>query len=182
MFATLQDSIPTLISGAVYTQDGVQHPVSGLTLRGDAELAAIGAYRVHVIQPPENFEQTGAELVWTGQRVEQRPVGRELTPEEVAAQARANMRMSFAQMLIGLVAEGWITPEDGRAWRDRVGLPAPVAALIASLPEAQQFTAETRALAPSEVLRTDPLVTALAATEGKTPEEIDTFFLTYAQV
>lgn len=182
MFATLTNNTPSLISGAVYLHNGVQHPVAGLGLRSDAELAAIGVYRVHVIQPPADFLQDGTELVWTGERVEQRPVGRELTPEEIAERLRTRMRLSFAQMLIGLVSEGWITPEEGRAWRDRAALPPAVAALIASLPEGMQFAAETRALAPSEILRTDPLVAALGAAEGKTPEEIDAFFQTYAQV
>jgi len=32
------------------------------------------------------------------------------------------------------------------------------------------------------IVRADPLVAALAAYEGKTPEELDEFFLTYSQV
>lgn len=95
---------------------------------------------------------------------------------------RGAMRLSFAQLLIGLVAEGWITASDGRSWRDRTALPAQVVALIASLPEDHRFAAETRALAPSEVFRLDPLVVALGSAQGKTPEEIDAFFQTYAAV
>lgn len=90
--------------------------------------------------------------------------------------------ISFAQLLIGLVSEGWITADEGRAWRDRVALPAPVTKLISALPEAQRFAAETRALAPSEVLRLDPLVTALGAAQGKTEAELDAFFATYSAV
>lgn len=90
--------------------------------------------------------------------------------------------ISFAQLLIGLVTEGWITPTEGREWRGRVALPAQVQALIASLPDAQQFAAETRAFAPSEVLRTDPLVVGLGAVAGKTSAQLDQFFITYAQV
>lgn len=95
---------------------------------------------------------------------------------------RAFMRLSFAQLLIGLVSEGWITAADGRAWRDRVALPAQVQAVIASLPKEQQFAAETRALAPSEVLRNDPLVSALSAVAGKSSADLDAFFRTYAGV
>jgi hypothetical protein len=182
MFATLTNNIPSLITGEVYLHDGVQHPVGGLQYLSDGELAAINAYRVHVIQPPADFDQTGTELVWTGTEVEQRPVGTELTAEEIAARARARMRLSFAQMMIGLVNEGWITPEEGRAWRDRVGLPPSAVALISSLPVEMQFAAETRALAASEILRSDPLVEALGAAESKTPEQLDQFFTTYAQV
>jgi hypothetical protein len=103
--------------------------------------------------------------------------------EAIAAdQRRAAMSLSFAQLLIGLVTEKWITADDGRAWRDRTALPPAVADLIATLPAEQQFAAETRAMAFTEALRLDPLVEALGAAEGKTPEELDTFFLTYAQV
>jgi hypothetical protein len=102
--------------------------------------------------------------------------------EAIAAdQRRAAMSLSFAQLLIGLVTEKWITADDGRAWRDRTALPPAVAGLIATLPAEQQFAAETRAMAFTEALRLDPLVEALGAAEGKTPEEMDSFFITYAQ-
>lgn len=117
---------------------------------------------------------------------------RPFSPDEIAeieaAQAaavsdeRAAMTLTFAQLLIGLVSEGWITAAEGRAWRDRVSLPAPVAGLIAGLPESQQFAAETRALAPSVVLRTDPLVVGLGLATGKTAEQIDAFFRAYSGV
>lgn len=90
--------------------------------------------------------------------------------------------ISFAQLLIGLVSEQWITEAEGRAWRDRVALPEQVQAVISSLPVEQQFAAETRALAPSEILRADPLVEALGSAAGKTTEELDEFFRTYSQV
>lgn len=89
--------------------------------------------------------------------------------------------ISFAQLLIGLVTEGWITEAEGDAWADGT-LPAGVLALIAQLPANQQFAARTRAKRPSEVLRLDPLVAALAAAQSKTPEEIDQFFRTYSGV
>lgn len=106
----------------------------------------------------------------------------EPTAEELLATERAGMTLTFAQLLIGLVSEGWITAAEGRAWRDRVALPAPVAGLIAGLPESQQFAAETRALAPSVVLRTDPLVVGLGLATGKTAEQIDAFFRAYSGV
>lgn len=112
--------------------------------------------------------------------------GEEFLPAAAPAVDLEAMRslasLTFAQLLIGLVAEGWITAAEGRAWRDRVALPAPVAALIASLPEDQQFAAETRALAPSVVLRTDPLVVGLGMATGRTPEQLDAFFSAYQQV
>ena len=101
--------------------------------------------------------------------------------EDVLAAQRAGMRLTFAQLLIGLVAEEWITQAEGTAWLAGTP-PAAVTALIAQLPTGEQFPALARALRPSEVLRNDPLVTAMAAFEGKTPEEVDTFFTTYAMV
>lgn len=87
--------------------------------------------------------------------------------------------LSFAQLLIGLVTEGWITEAEGEGWL--VGtLPAPVLAVIATLPTNQQFAAKARASRPSDVERADPLVAALATAEGKTSAEIDAFFTTYA--
>lgn len=122
------------------------------------------------VKPSDSHEWNGSNWVYVA------------PPPPDPAAARAQMRLSFAQMLIGLVSEGWITAEEGRAWRDRVGLPAPVTALIAGLPVEQQFAAETRAMAPSEILRNDPLVAAMGAAEGKTPEQLDQFFTTYAEV
>lgn len=89
--------------------------------------------------------------------------------------------ITFAQLLIGLVAEGWITEAEGDAWLAGT-LPAAALAVIATLPEAQRFGARTRALRPSVVVRSDPLVIALAASEGITSEQLDQFFITYSQV
>ena len=89
--------------------------------------------------------------------------------------------LSFPQLLIGLVTEQWITEADGEAWLAGT-LPAAVLAVISSLPTEMQFPAKARALRPSMIVRADPLVAALAFYEGKTSEELDEFFLTYAQV
>ena len=87
--------------------------------------------------------------------------------------------LSFAQLLIGLVTEGWITEAEGESWL--VGtLPDPVLLVISMLPPDHQFAAKARASRPSDVERADPLVSALAAAEGKTSAEIDDFFITYA--
>lgn len=89
--------------------------------------------------------------------------------------------MSFAQLLIGLVTEAWITEAEGEAWLAGV-LPAQVTALIATLPVEQQFAAKARAARPSEVLRMDPFVVSMGAAQSKTPEELDQFFCTYSGV
>lgn len=103
------------------------------------------------------------------------------SPEEQLEQARLGMRLSFAQLIIGLVTEAWITEAEGEGWITGT-LPAAVLAVINGLPEGQRFAAKARALRPSEVLRSDPLVGAMGVSAGKTPAQIDTFFLTYGAV
>jgi hypothetical protein len=89
--------------------------------------------------------------------------------------------ISFAQLMIGLVTEGFITEAEGDAWL--VGtLPAAVLLVIDGLPADQRFAAKVRAIRPSEVLRSDPLVAAMNVAAGKTDEELDQFFRTYAGV
>lgn len=90
--------------------------------------------------------------------------------------------LSFAQFLIGLVSDGWITLVEARAWRDRISLPSDIVMIIGSLPIEQQFAAETRALAPSEIYRNDPLLLAVAQFKGKTEADLDAFFLKYGAI
>lgn len=107
---------------------------------------------------------------------------REVADEDMAyAPLPVPQEVSFAQLLIGLVAEGWITEAEGDAWTNRQ-LPAAVNALIAKLPRAQRFAARTRAKLPSVVRRDDVIVNALAVQQGKTPEQLDDFFRKYASV
>jgi hypothetical protein len=87
--------------------------------------------------------------------------------------------ITFAQLLIGLVTEAWITEAEGEAWLAGT-LPLAVLTVIDSLPANQRFAAKARALRPSEVVRNDPLVAAMGAAAGKTEAEMDTFFQTYA--
>ena len=111
--------------------------------------------------------------------VDMTTAGVETLPENLPAPVP--QELSFAQLLIGLVAEGWITEAEGDAWTNRQ-LPAAVSDLIAGLPKAQRFAARTKAKLPSVVLRNDALVVALAARQGKTPEQLDDFFRKYADV
>lgn len=107
---------------------------------------------------------------------------RDMTPEEVASYDQTPpvpQAISFAQLLIGLVAEAWITEAEGEAWLAGT-LPSAVLALIGSLPQDQKFAAKARAIRPSVVLRSDPLVVSMGAAAGKTEADIDTFFRSYA--
>jgi hypothetical protein len=101
-----------------------------------------------------------------------------LEPAPDPVPAPQTVQISFAQLIGGLVTEGWITKPEGQAWL-RGTLPAPVSVLIAQLPEEQQIFAEARALNPTSVLLSDPLVQALAAMQGKTPAQLQAFFNTY---
>jgi hypothetical protein len=104
-----------------------------------------------------------------------------LTPEQELAASRAAMSLTFAQLLIGLVAEAWITEAEGEAWLTGI-LPSSALDLIATLPEAERFAAKARTARPSVILRNDPLVNALAEAQGKTPDDLDAFFTAYAAV
>lgn len=137
----------------------------GVYLGGFGDGAMPPAEAVEVPEPPHGLAtwQGGA---WTW---------------DAEAHARAGQSLSFAQLLIGLVAEGWISESDGEAWLSGV-LPAAVLAVIATLPQGQRFAAKARAARPSTVERLDPLVAALAGAQGKTDADLDAFFTTYAAV
>ena len=94
---------------------------------------------------------------------------------------RLAMELTLAQLLIGLVTEGWITRAEGEAWLDGV-LPLAVTAIIATLPASQQFASTARAKRPSVIMRLDGLVTVLAATQGRSDAQMDAFFTTYAAI
>ena len=98
------------------------------------------------------------------------------------AARRAAMRLTPRQMLIGLMAEGWITPAEAEAWATSSALPASVEGLIASLPEGERVAARITCLKMSVAERSDPFVAALATIEGRTPAEIDAFFTTYSGI
>lgn len=103
-----------------------------------------------------------------------------MTAEEIAAREAAKPRLSFAQMLSGLVTLGWITEADGELWLSGT-LPQVVLDVIATLPAQARFPAKAKAVRPSEVLRDDPLVSMLGQAQGKTEADIDAFFAFAAQ-
>lgn len=90
--------------------------------------------------------------------------------------------LTFAQLLIGLEAEGWITTEEAEAWLAGDALPAAFMTAVSQLPAGQQFAAKARGYRMQKAVRSDPLVALLATIEEKTSAEVDAFFLTYSQV
>lgn len=95
--------------------------------------------------------------------------------------ARRGMSLSFAQLMIGLVTEGWISEADGVQWLAGT-LPPSVEATIALIPADQRFAARARATRPSIVERLDPLVQMMAMAQGRSDQEVDDFFVKYAAV
>ena len=88
--------------------------------------------------------------------------------------------ISFVQLLIGLVAEQWITEAEGEAWMNGT-LPAGLLALIGQLPEEHRFPAKMRALRATTVPRQDPLALMMATALGK-EDDLDAFFTTYGAI
>jgi hypothetical protein len=118
---------------------------------------------------------------WEGQgyRLVAAPPPAPPTAEELLAEERANMRLSFPQLVIGLVEEQWITEADGDGWITGI-LPSTVMTTINLLPAEQRFAARAKAARPSYIDRMDPLVGMMALAQGRSPSEIDEFFRKYA--
>lgn len=137
----------------------------GVYLGGFGDGATPPSGAVAVPEPPHG------EAIWDG----------EAWVWDAEAHARGAMTLTFAQLLIGLVAEGWISEGEGEGWLAGT-LPDAVIAVIGTLPQQAQFAAKARAARPSIVARLDPLVIALAAAQGKSASQLDSFFTTYAAV
>lgn len=173
--------------GAVYTlhTDSLPITVDAFTGWSDQiiDFEIMGSYALagdvlpHLSVYENQIASTQYNVLQTGLRE-----GDQTGKDAEILEARSRMRLSFTQLLIGLVTEEWITQAEGTAWLINRTPPAPVTGLIAQLPADQQFAALARAVAPSEVLRLDPLVVSLGAVEGKTDAELDTFFTTYSHV
>jgi hypothetical protein len=99
-------------------------------------------------------------------------------PDAPPIPAQQTTQITFAQLVIGLVAADWITEAEGDGWITGT-LPPPVLALIAQRPAGQRFAARALALRPDVVRRSDQLITALGAALGKSSTQIDAFFNTY---
>ncbi len=90
--------------------------------------------------------------------------------------------LTFPQLLFGLVTEGFTSEAEANDWLVRRILPPSVDAMISQLPGPQQVLVRARALQPVEVLREDPIINAFGASLGKSSDELDEFFRTYAGV
>lgn len=86
------------------------------------------------------------------------------------------------QIMTGLALEGWITEQEALDAIATGARPAAVEAVINTLPEGERFHARMKWAGFLEAHRDDPLVLALAAAEGKTPQEVDDFFVMCAGI
>lgn len=97
------------------------------------------------------------------------------------AESAQSRQLTFYQLLIGLVTEGWITEVEGEAWLTG-NLPETVLKAIRDLPQDQQFTAKVHSIRPSVIYRNDVLVQALSEAKGKSSLEVDEFFIDYEKI
>lgn len=87
--------------------------------------------------------------------------------------------VSHAQIIAALILSGIITETEGVAWISGT-LPEAVEAMIATLPAEQRVIARLRAIRPTSVVPTDPLVAALAAAQGHDTADLIALFETAA--
>jgi|GEM_PF-6173077 len=117
--------------------------------------------RISCVAPRNVVPLEAADI--DGLPVELPPEPPSLTSEQRLA---AMPEVSHPQMIAALIGAGILTEADGIAWITGT-LPAAVEAMIAQLPKEQRVIARLRAIRPSSVVPTDPLVAALAAAQGR---------------
>lgn len=86
------------------------------------------------------------------------------------------------QIMTGLAMAEWITEQEALDAMTTGARPAAVDMVINALPEQERFHAQMKWAGFQQAYRDDPLVLALAAAEGKTPQEVDDFFIMCAGI
>ncbi len=94
---------------------------------------------------------------------------------------REKMKLSFAQLLIGFVDEGWITQSEAMNWMNG-SLPAMVVSAISQLPTEQQFAATVKATKSTDITRVEPWIISVGNAQNKTVEQMDEFFKKYTTI
>jgi hypothetical protein len=99
------------------------------------------------------------------------------TPEPyVTPPAPIPTAVSRRQLLLGLVAGGWITEDEAVAAATTGAVPAALQAVIDTLPEADRIPARITWAAMTTAYRSDALWTAIIASGTATAANIDTLF------
>jgi hypothetical protein len=111
------------------------------------------------------------------------------TPEELLEIERFSMELSFAQFLVALEERGWITEEEAGAWLRAEALPVAVQGIIDGLPGVdpktgvnERLRAYARALRPSVIKRSNPLLLMMANARQVPAEEVDDIFRFYRDI
>lgn len=138
-------------------------------------VATVGGYPYHVT-PSTPYWDEAQELGADAPFEPEPEVPPPLTPEQVLA---GMPPVSHAQIIAALILSEIITEAEGVAWISGT-LPAAVEAMIATLPADQRVIARLRAIRPTSVVPTDPLVAALAAAQGQGVEDLIALFQTAA--
>lgn len=90
--------------------------------------------------------------------------------------------VSRRQIMTGLALVGWITEQEALDALATGARPAAVGAVIGQLPEADRFAATMKWVGFQAAYRDDAMVAALAATAGKTEQDVDEFFAFCASI
>lgn len=88
----------------------------------------------------------------------------------------APARVSALQFIAACAALGYITEAEAESWAAGNALPAAVLAMIASLPQQEQFPARLRALAMTEAERDSPMIAAALSVLGLSEAARDDLF------
>ena len=90
--------------------------------------------------------------------------------------ATAWHRVPALALINAASAAGWITEDEADAWAARSALPAAVADVLATLPDAERRPIRRRVLAMTVAERADPLVAAVAHAAGAGDAAVDALF------
>jgi hypothetical protein len=117
-----------------------------------------------------------------------------MTAGEIAAhswpvlQAPVPAEISFAQFIVGLTEQAWITDAEAAAWLGASALPATVEGALSGIPETgpdqtkPRLRARARALRPSVIQRSNELLLMMAQSRGASAAQLDDFFRKYAAI
>jgi hypothetical protein len=138
----------------------------------DAELAAIGIYRVPPAVVPPNQRSTGMRYERQGDKVVQVLDLVPIVPTSITRR----------QMILALFTYGMITGPEAVAAAKSGDLPAFVANYFNQLPEADRVAAEVTWASMSTCERNNPILLAMAQITGLTPAQMDQYFIQASQL
>lgn len=106
----------------------------------------------------------------------------EINFDKKRTKLRDTANITPRQLFLGLMKEGFITPEEAIAAAQSRTAPAAIAAVLDSLPPMERATAYITWGSMMEVQRSNPLVATIAATTSLSEKELDLFFFNCSQL